>query len=504
MVRVKSNFVIPGVFDEAGFAKVLKKRIPRLDAAEPQARFDILDSHDQSLRASGKALIQIDGTLILLHGPRAETQYCQGNGKFVKDLPDGPVKAGLMGFPKLRALMTVGAGRVERRAFAILDNLQKTQVRGTMKLMSSEQGQVTVLTVQHMRGYDRAYKAVCEKLTQIEARNGKAEPVFDGLFPDAIIYKAKPEICIGKQEPSIEVARDIIRTYLTVARQNEAGVIADIDTEFLHDYRVSMRRVRSVISLFKGVFSPEQTAAFKGEFSDLMAPTGSMRDLDVYLLEKDNYFNLIPPNLHHGARAMFAQFEKDRAQAFERLSRRFRTQAYDKQMKEVTELFADPSGMQPGPNADRPAYEYACSLIWKRYRKTCKLARSITPDTPDETVHKLRIDCKKLRYLMEFFALLFDRKAFKTIIKPLKRLQDNLGLFNDFSVQQDALLKMIELHSNTHGRTDAQLALSVGGLIAVLDQRQKAERDRVVANFKHFDSPDIRHLFRSLFHQKED
>lgn len=234
-----------------------------------------------------------------------------------------------------------------------------------------------------------------------------------------------------------------------------------------------------------------------------MESTGRARDLDVYLLEKDSYFNLIPPNLHEGAVAMFAQFEKERSQALGRLSRLFRTQNYDNQMKKLTELFADPTNLQPGPNADRPAYEYARALIWKRYRKTCKLARGITPNTPDEAMHNLRIDCKKLRYLMEFFAPLFDAKAFKTIIKPLKKLQDNLGLFNDFSVQQEALLSFVKQHTNMQGRADAQLALSVGGLISVLDQRQLAERDRVIASFKHFDSPDIRHLFRSLFHQKE-
>ncbi|WP_282151035.1 CHAD domain-containing protein [Ruegeria atlantica] len=503
MARVKNCFVIPGTFDEAGFTKSLKELALRFEAAEPAGNFDILDCHDQSLRASSKVLIQTDGSLFLLRGGTAKTQQCKGKGKFVQDLPDGSVKAGLAGFPKLRALMSVGAGRAKHRSFAILGDLQKTQVRGTMMLMSSDQGQVTVVTVQHMRGYDRAYKTVCEKLTKLEGGKSKAKPLFDWLFPDTTIYKAKPEIRVSKQEPSIEVATDIIRTYLAVARQNEAGVIDDIDTEFLHDYRVSLRRVRSVISLFKGVLSPEQTAALKREFSGLMESTGRARDLDVYLLEKDSYFNLIPPNLHEGAVAMFAQFEKERSQALGRLSRLFRTQNYDNQMKKLTELFANPTNLQPGPNADRPAYEYARALIWKRYRKTCKLARGITPNTPDEAVHNLRIDCKKLRYLMEFFAPLFDAKAFKTIIKPLKKLQDNLGLFNDFSVQQGALLSFVKQHTNMQGRADAQLALSVGGLISVLDQRQLAERDRVIASFKHFDSPDIRHLFRSLFHQKE-
>ncbi|WP_170464102.1 CHAD domain-containing protein [Ruegeria arenilitoris] len=504
MAGDSSFFVIPGALDEARFSKSLRGLVAKLDDAKPAQSFELLDCHDQSLRASGKVLIETGGSLHLLKDGQTTSQRCKGKGKFVQNLPAGPVRDALADFPELRALMSVGAGRIVNRAFAILDDLQKTQVRGTVMTLSSDRGQVSLVAVQPLRGYDRAFNTACEYLKTTAPGATGVEPLFKGLFPDLTVYKAKPEIRIGTQEPSIEVATDIVRTYISVARQNEAGVIADIDTEFLHDYRVSLRRVRSVISLFKGVFSPEQTADLKREFSDLMAPTGRVRDLDVYLLEKDDYFRLIPPQLHDGARAMFKQFEKERSQALGRLSRRFRSQAYDQQMTRLAEVFADPANLQPGPNADRTAYEYACALIWKRYRKTCKLARSITPDTPDEDVHELRIDCKKLRYLMEFFAPLFDAKAFKTIIKPLKKLQDNLGLFNDFSVQQEALLGFVQQHSNTQGRADAQLALSVGGLIAVLDQRQNAERDRVIANFQLFDSPDIRHLFRSLFHHKGD
>jgi CHAD domain-containing protein len=503
MGQASRFFILPGKFDLAELSAALKGLTPEFDALTAARPFDLLDCHDQSLRAEGRLLIEVSGALHLLReNGDSLVQVCSGKGKFVQDLPDGPVNAGMKGFPKLRALMSVGSGLIETGSFAVLDDLQKTQVRGSVVMLSSDGGQATLLTVQPMRGYGRAFHVVCDALGNM-ATSG-LEAVFATLFPDAIPYNAKPDVSLGTQEPSIEVAADIIRTYLAVARQNEAGVIADIDTEFLHDYRVSLRRVRSVLSLFKGVFSPEQTDVLKREFSDLMAPTGRVRDLDVYLLEKDIYFNLIPPNLHLGAEAMFAQFAKERSRALATLTRRFRSAAYGKKMDQLAALFADLKGLEPGPNADRGAYSYACALIWKRYRKVCKLARGITPETPDEVVHDLRIDCKKLRYLMEFFDPLFDKSDFKTLIKPLKKLQDNLGLFNDYSVQQEALLEFVATQSNAQGRANAQLAMSVGGLIAVLDQRQKAERDRVIANFQHFDSADIQNLFRTLFHHKED
>ena len=504
MKQTSGFFVLPGGFDVNKFAGALNGLNPVFDASTAERAFNLLDCHDQSLRADGRLLLETNGTLHLLQSDSDVLVQDSGKARFVQDLPDGPVRTALAGFPKLRALMAIGAGTMESSGLAVLDDLQKTQVRGNVLSLTSDKGQVALVHVQPMRGYGQAFKSVCSTLQGMATGASGVETVFQNLFPDTVPYNAKPEVQLGTKEPSIEVAVDIIRTFLAVARQNEAGVIADIDTEFLHDYRVSLRRIRSVLSLFKGVFSAKQTDALKREFSDLMAPTGRVRDLDVYLLEKDIYFNLIPPNLHPGVKAMFVQFEKERTKALTSLSKRFRSAAYERQMNDLSKLFSDTKGLEPGPNAKRGAYEYACALIWKRYRKVCKLARGMTSDTPDEIVHDLRIDCKKLRYLMEFFAPLFDKGDFKTLIKPLKKLQDNLGLFNDYSVQQEALLEFVAAQSNAQGRANAQLAMSVGGLIAVLDQRQKAERERVIANFQHFDSQDIQNLFRTLFHHKED
>ncbi|CUJ92972.1 hypothetical protein RUE5091_01279 [Ruegeria denitrificans] len=505
MGRKPRFFALPGNFDQDKFSGMLKGFTVAFESSTAARSFDLLDCHDQTLRAKGRLLIESERTLQLLKSDGSVlVQDGSGTGQFVQDLPDGPVRAGLKSFPKLRALMPVGSGTVKAKNFAVLDDLQKTQVRGSVLSLSTGHGKVTFLTVQSMRGYKRAFLDVCSALECMAGGASEKEELFQRLLPDTIPYVAKPEIKLGKQQPSIEVAVEIVRTYLEVARQNEAGIVADIDTEFLHDYRVSLRRVRSVLSLFKGVFSTEQTTALKHEFSNLMALTGRMRDLDVYLLEKDIYFNLIPANLHHGVNAMFAQFAKERNRELTTLNRRFRSAAYDRQMTQLVRLFADTKGLETGSNADRGAYDYACALIWKRYRKVCKRARGITPKTPDEAVHELRIDCKKLRYLMEFFAPLFDKGEFKSIIKPLKIMQESLGLFNDYSVQQEALLEFVATQSDAQNRTNAQLAMAVGGLIAVLDQRQKTERDRVIANFQHFDSSKIQTLFRTLFRHKEN
>ena len=152
-----------------------------------------------------------------------------------------------------------------------------------------------------------------------------------------------------------------------------------------------------------------------------------------------------------------------------------------------------------GANSDQPAHEYASTLIWKRYRKVCKIARAITPSTDDSEIHGLRIQCKKLRYLMEFFSPMYPAKKIRGLIRALKVLQDNLGLFNDYSVQQESLQAFILDHASKGREQDLIVARSVGALIAMLYQKQLEERARVISNFKKFDSPKIQQQFREMF-----
>ena len=59
----------------------------------------------------------------------------------------------------------------------------------------------------------------------------------------------------------------------------------------------------------------------------------------------------------------------------------------------------------------------------RRYRNIRRIAAVIAVDTPDEVVHELRIECKKLRYLLEFFKELIPEEEGAALLKSLRRLQ---------------------------------------------------------------------------------
>ena len=61
--------------------------------------------------------------------------------------------------------------------------------------------------------------------------------------------------------------------------------MADLDTEFLHDFRVAVRRSRSVLKEMRAVFSDDERRRAADGLRWLQQLTGPTRDLDVMLVE---------------------------------------------------------------------------------------------------------------------------------------------------------------------------------------------------------------------------
>ncbi|NOR41728.1 MAG: CHAD domain-containing protein [Gammaproteobacteria bacterium] len=497
------HFILDGNMQNNSMGEKLGKFTLKYQSTEDTAPFELLDCFDQSIRKSGQVLIFSKNKLMLLQQDGAIlSQTVDEASVFITDLKDGPVKTVLGFVPPLRRILPVGLGTLSHQLVKAVDDETKTHTRVHLQTFQAKNvdTQVTFATLQGLRGYQKAFDLMRQKVEQLGYKKEQdISSIYARLIAEYQPYNPKPVIVISKDEQAFQAANDIINAYIEVARLNEPGILADRDTEFLHDYRVSLRKVRSVLSLFKGIYSDEQTQTLKQAFADLMSPTGRLRDLDVYLLDRQHYFELLPESLHDGLTIMFDLFAVERNDQLKKISAHLKSPAYKNKINSLATLFSESDALQAGANTNHSAYLYASMLIWKRYRKVCKIARAITPTTDDSEVHDLRIHCKKLRYLMEFFSPMYPARKIKGLIKALKLLQDNLGLFNDYSVQQDSLQAFILNHASKGQKQDLIVAKSVGALIAMLYQKQLEERARVISNFEIFDSQTIQQQFRGLF-----
>jgi CHAD domain-containing protein len=473
--------------------RIVADRAPAQDAV-------VLDTFDDDLWRQGKVLISTDNTLLLLaeHSVVSPAPGRKLIG-FKADITDEALREALDKLPDIRRLLPQDAFSLSHYKATVVDDYDKTCVRLSLVDVKTKQSSASYVELQSLRGYEKPYTLLYNALLQMDAEPKiDATRLFARLGYRTYNYVSNPEISLQHDISVMEASTRIVTTYLDVARLNEDGMFRDLDSEFLHDYRISLRRIRSLISLFKGVWSKDSQGELKQRFSALMRTTNRLRDLDVYLLDQAGYYDLLPATMHDGLDQIFASFRRERRQQWKKLATRLQSEDYQQEMQILRGLFEPAGGLEQGPVANDLALDYARKLITKHYKRVCRIARGIDESTPDEEVHELRIQCKKLRYLLDFFMPLMDKKAIKTVIKSLKKLQDNLGRFNDYSGQQIALQEFLDQQLQSGKKVSPKMIEAIGALVALKHQLQLKERALVMESFANFHSEETEQLIQTL------
>ena len=348
-----------------------------------------------------------------------------------------------------------------------------------------------------LRGYEAEAARVVEYLTQRGAKSSGDGPL-DVLLRHANNepqkYTLRPSFGLTKETPAREAIGRIVRTMLEIAVSNIPGILNDLDTEFLHDYRICLRKIRAVLSLVKDVYPAEGTGRMRKILGDLARQTNRLRDLDVYLLSRDEYLGLLPPELRSALEGMFEDFAAERNIEVEDTTKKIRAHSSRTLLRKVAVYFSEETVHKSSPSANIPVGPLVFRSIYKRYRKIREIAAGIGAETPDEVVHQLRIECKKLRYLMEFFSEIIPWEEGTQMQKMLKRLQGQLGDFNDASVQQKSLLDYWE-----HKKSGPDGAMGVGGLVSILYHRQQQTRGLIKLSLGEFCGGSTAAVFKRTF-----
>lgn len=470
------------------------------DGDDMTAPFHLIDNADGEITQGDRLLLWRDGRIECFDATGIVSCAPNAHTPDFPDALDSTLRRAVGDVSSLRRLLPIGGGMVSHQTLRFVDDDRKTHARLSAWCLTADGGgRALVVQLRPLRGYDRTARRIEEGIVALGAAPLDAGALVARLFPKAPILPADTPVEFAADEPALSVARRLIAAQIATLRQNEAGIIADVDTEFLHDYRVALRRMRSIAGLFSGVIAPQRAAALKLRFAALMRPTGPLRDLDVRLIDAARFRAMVPPALHRGLDAMEELIAARRAVAQAELAEHLRTATYRREMRVLERLFAPQGGLRPGPNGGDPIGLLAARLIDKRRKRFARLARAIEPQTPDAAVHALRIEGKKLRYLLEFFAPLCDRQELAGLLRPLKQLQDILGRFNDASVQAEDLSAFTQAIDPARMEGAVEMAAAAGALHAALAIRQATERRALTDALAAFDHADVARRIRRLF-----
>lgn len=429
---------------------------------------------------------------------------------FVWDLPEGPLREEVEQVVEMRRLLPLFTVENRQQTLSMLDERQKTVSRLRLEepTVHPIRGEVpsAVLPIRlfavPVRGYDAEFEDLLEHLTKELGLERSEETEFRqaaaaaGLEPGD--YSPKLRVRLDPTARADASVKVVLGHMLSVIRLNEDGIRRQIDSECLHDFRVAVRRTRSALSQLKGLYSPEVVDRFKAEFSWLGKITGPARDLDVYHHKMREYRAAFPEGTASDLGPLQDYLDTHHAIEYGELCGLLDSERYRSLLADWQDFLDRPVPSESAlPEATTPILDLASRRIWKCYRRVLKKGNAITPETPPEALHRLRIECKKLRYLLEFFRSLYEAEAIGAPIRALKQLQDNLGDFNDLEVQQNTLRRYGQAMV-AEGLATAESLMAMGRLIDHLEAQQLDERQRFHQRFPEFAGRQNRKRFRRL------
>ena len=240
-----------------------------------------------------------------------------------------------------------------------------------------------------------------------------------------------------------EVIKAVFQELLGDMQRHEAALRQQHSAKSLHQFRIAVRKTRSLLGRCHQALPANRLSRFRREFSWLGDFTSGPRDLDVFL----NQVNRLreQSGIESSQLDPFVDYlVMRRDQHHQRLYESLDSVRYTRLVRDWREFLAlPPPRTSTLDYAKRPVKEFADAGIWKCYRRVMKKGKRIKSDSSDGEVHDLRKACKKLRYMMEFFQTLYPKKKITTQIKHLKKLQDKLGKFQDICVQEEILKAFI-------------------------------------------------------------
>ncbi|MHC4471790.1 MAG: CYTH and CHAD domain-containing protein, partial [Planctomycetota bacterium] len=313
-----------------------------------------------------------------------------------------------------------------------------------------------------------------------------------GILGDARGELRTFDLKVQPTDRLIDAAYRVFRKHFERMKANEPGTRLGEDPEFLHDMRVSTRRLRAAFRTFRGVFSPARLSRFNRDLKWIAAVLGDIRDLDVYLERLPEYSTSLPESEREALSRLTDHVAGLRDRARTRMLKALETRRYRAFLEAFERFLARGAPARPSLPDGRTLVTQAAPLrIRRALKKVLRAGRAIPEvDPPAQDLHRLRIICKRLRYTCEFFRDLYG-KPMRRFIRSVVLLQDLLGAHQDACVAGETL-RGFALALPSGRKEGVRTALALGQLVGAQDLAAADSRAGFREAWRTFDRKSVR------------
>lgn len=232
--------------------------------------------------------------------------------------------------------------------------------------------------------------------------------------------------------PAKHAAR-VIALRLLEEADGAAGRLAEgSDPEALHDFRVALRRLRSLVRAYAEALDESVTPRLRRRLRDVARATGRSRDAEVHLAWLARERDAMPPEHRAGVNWLARRVERAQRRAAPGLGDA--TRDYARLRGKLAGRLAEyrTTVRLDGARVERAYGEEAAELLVEHADALGAQLRGVHSTADAEAAHEARIVGKRLRYLLE--PLADEVAGARTLLKPLRALQDALGDLHDTHV----------------------------------------------------------------------
>ena len=268
-------------------------------------------------------------------------------------------------------------------------------------------------------------------------------------------------------------------------------MVADVDIEALHEYRVTVRRARSLVRAGRGVFPSVARRDLRRELGRFAALTSPVRDLDVLLADLDAQIDRLSPRLQVGSPLLRRELERRRAEVFDDLRAGIDHESHIRLLRNWQRLARTVHVGAGGLERDAltPVGVVTDRMVWHSFRAARAAGGRAQSSDELDAWHDLRKALKQFRYVIAAVRPLYPPGTFSEVRARLPRLQDALGDLQDRHVQAELIAEA--------GRTaGGDAALSAGALADRLHLGTAAAQRHCRSAWRRFDRPRVRRDLR--------
>ncbi len=428
------------------------------------------DNADGSLRAAGLAARERDGAW------RLERLVPGPSGAWAPGVPP-PVLAEAA----TASALDLGAGPMvevarftgRKSTYALdgIEGVQATLLRGVAEAGGMRDAVCRMRLTGTASGIEAACAGLGEALSLAVPRGGVAATVL-GAAPAP--PGAEPVAADARLGDFIAI---VLPSLVWPFLLGTAALGKSVSAERIHETRVAVRRLRSVLGVLRQPMAGSSAAILRPMLRELAGRLGAARDWDVFL---DGTGARLAERFgeDRDGKRLLAAARRQQAAARGALGSALAGPgqlALERQLALLAALRPwEETGPDPALLAAR-ATQFAAAVLDKRLRRVRRAGRGFKHLAP-EALHALRKEGKRLRYAAEAFAPLFPGAPARRFLKRLRALQSALGEMQDAAAARDLLAQL-----GSAGRGYA------GGLaVGVIEGRGEALRAEARAAWRGF------------------